>query len=117
MPYIHLLTTEAIGAAKEEAVLNALTAETSKITGKPAAVILAACQGGVSMRFAGTAGAAGPAAYISYKGIGVSEEQAPKLSSAFSAVLKMHLNVPQDRLYVVFENVKASMWGHNGSTF
>jgi phenylpyruvate tautomerase PptA (4-oxalocrotonate tautomerase family) len=28
-----------------------------------------------------------------------------------------HLGVPGDRTYIVFEDVKASMWGHDGKTF
>ena len=62
------------------------------------------------------AGSDAPAAFLEIKSIGL-----PRTLNAAAAALTVlvtnHLQVAPDRVFIVFNNVSPTHWGHNGDTF
>ena len=66
----------------------------------------------VPMTFAGNSE---PCACVESKSIGALKP--PAMTSAFCELIESRTGIPSNRIYVVFEDVKASSWGWNGNTF
>jgi phenylpyruvate tautomerase PptA (4-oxalocrotonate tautomerase family) len=83
-------------------------------TGKPEQYVLVTVKAEQPLLFAGSDA---PAAFLELKSIGYPADGVKKLASALSELVTTQLSIPGDRTYIVFEEVKASMWGHDGETF
>lgn len=63
-------------------------------------------------------GAHGPAAFVEVKSVGgLSREVNGELSTKICDLLQTHLNIPGERIYIVFQSISGDHWGWNGSTF
>ena len=111
MPLINL-RTNCSGPEDPNALLQQLSAALAKATGKPEAYVMTLFEGGVPMTFAGQSD---PCAYVEIKSIGALKPAA--MTSAFCELIEARTGIPADRIYVAFEDVKASSWGWNGNTF
>ena len=81
---------------------------------KPERVMMVTLEDEVGILFAGNRK---PAVYMELKGIGLDDALTAELSAALCALVAEILNIPGERVYVVFEDVQAKMWGVNGTTF
>ena len=95
-----------------ELLLQELSAELTKLTGKPEAYVMTMLQTGVPMTFAGSAE---PCAYIEIKSIGALRPS--EMSASFCELIQARTGIPAKRVYIGFEDVQASCWGWNGNTF
>ena len=67
---------------------------------------------GVPMTFAGSPE---PCAYVEVKSIGALRP--PAMTAAFCDLISARTGIAANRIYIGFEDVPASCWGWNGSTF
>ena len=95
-----------------ETLLQELSAELARLTGKPEAYVMTMLQTGVPMTFAGSTD---PCAYVEIKSIGALRPS--EMSSTFCELIQARTGIPARRVYIGFENVQASCWGWNGDTF
>ena len=95
-----------------EALLQALSAALAQQTGKPEAYVMTLLETAVPMTFAGSTE---PCAYEEIKSIGALKPAA--MTASFCALISSSTGLSSDRIYVAFEDVKASSWGWNGRTF
>jgi phenylpyruvate tautomerase len=111
MPLINVRTSlPAVDDAT--ALLQELSASLAEQTGKPEAYVMTLLETGVPMTFAGSAE---PCAYVEIKSIGALKP--PAMTAAFCRLISERTGIPADRVYIGFDDVKASQWGWNGRTF
>jgi phenylpyruvate tautomerase PptA (4-oxalocrotonate tautomerase family) len=111
MPLINVRTSlPAVDDATS--LLQDLSAELAEQTGKPEAYVMALLETAVPMTFAGSSD---PCAYVEIKSIGGLKPAA--MTAAFCELISARTSIHADRIYVAFEDVKASSWGWNGQTF
>jgi phenylpyruvate tautomerase PptA (4-oxalocrotonate tautomerase family) len=51
------------------------------------------------------------------KSIGYPASGVSPLAAALCRLVENHFTIPGDRIYIVFVDVKAAMWGQGGETF
>ena len=95
-----------------DALLRDLSATLADQTGKPEAYVMTMLESDVPMTFAGSND---PCAFIEIRSIGALKP--PSMTSAFSTLVHDKTGIALNRIYVAFDNVNASDWGWNGSTF
>ena len=111
MPLINVRTSLPCVDDADE-LLKALSATLAQQTGKPEAYVMTLLETAVPMTFAGTTE---PCAYVEIKSIGALKP--PAMTEAFCALISQRLSIPSSRIYIGFDDVKASAWGWNGKTF
>ena len=111
MPLINVRTSLA-SVEDADALLKQLSALLAQQTGKPEAYVMTLMETGVLMTFAGSTE---PCAYVEIKSIGALKP--PAMTAAFSDLISSRTGIPANRIYIGFDDVKASAWGWNGSTF
>ena len=94
------------------ALLKELSAALAQQTGKPESYVMTLLETAVPMTFAGSSE---PCAYVEIKSIGALKPAA--MTSAFCELIESRTGIPSTRIYVAFDDVKASCWGWNGNTF
>lgn len=111
VPLIHVRTS--LPALEDaSALLQDLSATLAAQTGKPEAYVMTLLETGLPMTFAGSDA---PCAYVQIRSIGALRPAA--MTAVFSELIRARTGIPADRLYIQFEDVKASDWGWNGRTF
>ena len=111
MPLINVRTS--LPALQDgPALLQELSSELASQTGKPEAYVMTLLELGVPMTFAGNHE---PCAYVEVKSIGALRPSA--MTAAFCELIQTRTGIPANRVYINFEDVHASCWGWNGSTF
>ena len=95
-----------------DALLQELSATLANQTGKPEAYVMTLLESDVPMTFAGSSD---PCAFIEIRSIGALKP--PAMTSAFCSLVNTKTGIPINRIYVAFDDVNASHWGWNGSTF
>lgn len=111
MPLINVRTSlPAVDDAT--ALLQQLSASLAEQTGKPESYVMTLLETGVPMTFAGSAE---PCAYVEIKSIGALKP--PAMTAAFCRLISERTGIAADRVYISFDDVKASQWGWNGRTF
>ncbi|NDD45042.1 MULTISPECIES: phenylpyruvate tautomerase MIF-related protein [unclassified Synechococcus] len=111
MPLINVRTS--LPAVKDgSALLQELSTALAEQTGKPEAYVMTLLETGVPMTFAGSAD---PCAYVEVKSIGALRP--PAMTAAFCELIQSRTGIPANRIYIGFDDVQASCWGWNGSTF
>ena len=111
MPLINVRTSLA-SVDEAEALLKQMSALLAEQTGKPEAYVMTLLETGVPMTFAGSTD---PCAYVEVKSIGALKP--PAMTAAFSELISARTDIPANRIYIGFDDVQASAWGWNGSTF
>ena len=111
MPLINVRTSlpEVTDSA---ALLKELSAALAQQTGKPESYVMTLLETAVPMTFAGSSEAC---AYVEIKSIGSLKPAA--MTSAFCELIESRTGISASRIYVAFDDVKASSWGWNGNTF
>ena len=114
MPYLVMQTNIAISDALSAALLSQLSSIMVNVTGKPERYVMVAVQENKLMLFGGNTQ---PLAYLECKSISLTASQAKAISVEVAELLKISLNICQDRIYIEFSNCAPEFWGWNGSTF
>ena len=84
----------------------------AELTGKPEIYVMTMIQRDKKMIFAGSDE---PCCFITVKSIG--SLTPPLISKSLCELIASKTNINTDRIYIEFNDVKASHWGFNGSTF
>jgi phenylpyruvate tautomerase len=116
MPLI-TVTTSAEPPAEEKAaaLLRDLSSTAARLLGKPEAYVMTCLAPRSRMTFAG---AFAPCCLVEIKSIGgLGGDRPTRLTDAVCTLVRDALGVPTDRVYVVFADVAATMWGFDGQTF
>tara|TARA_Y100001968_G_C18852686_1_gene478813 strand:+ start:38 stop:376 length:339 start_codon:yes stop_codon:yes gene_type:complete len=111
MPLIHLRTSHEINLDNKE-VMSDLSKLVSDLTNKPESYVMCILETNMNMYFSGNAN---PSCFIDIKSIGSLE---PKIiSKAICEYISNKLLIQKNRIYINFEDVRPSNWGHNATTF
>lgn len=115
MPLIKVQTSLPTPAATQvEALLKDLSASLASHLGKPESYVMTAFEGGVPMTFGGTTD---PVCYIEIKSVGTMGHKTKAMSQDFCSKVEQALGIPQNRIYIEFNDSPGGMWGWNGGTF
>ena len=111
MPLINVRTSLP-EVADSAALLKELSAALAQQTGKPESYVMTLLETAVPMTFAGSCD---PCAYVEVKSIGALKPSA--MTKAFCDLISKRTGIPSNRIYIGFDDVKATAWGWNGKTF
>ena len=111
MPLIHVRVSND-NIDNSDVLLKELSAELSRLTGKPEKYVMTSLQTDVLMTFAGTNA---PCCFVEIKSIGAIRPG--EMAYSFCELIASKTNIPSDRIYIQFEDIPASLWGWNGKTF
>lgn len=112
MPYLKLQTNKEIEDRK--GIVSKLSRVVAEETGKPESYVMVALENRVELSLGGNHE---PAVFMELKSIGLSSGQTGNISAALSQVITDYLDIPADRIYIVFASIDRKMWGWSGSTF
>ena len=114
MPLLKLETTVVLSEDKLKALLASLSKTVAETIGKPEQYVMVT----VSQAAMLMSSEPGDAAFVDVRSIGgLTDEVNRTLSQKICKLLNDSLEVPENRVYLNFTDVKASNWGWNGSTF
>ena len=114
MPLLKLETTVALSETKRNALLGSLSKLVAEGIGKPEQYVLVTAQHTPMLM----SGKPGDAAFVDIRSIGgLSGDVNCRLSQKVCEVLKEHLSIAPERVYLNFTDVKATHWGWNAATF
>ncbi len=106
---IHTSSTTKVDTRKLLIDLSSLLAE---LTNKPESYVMVIFKNNLDMTFAGSHE---PCAYVEVKSIG--SIQSKLISSTLCKFITDEIGVEPSRIYIHIEDVKATNWGYNSSTF
>lgn len=116
MPLVNVYTS-AQPPAEEKAngLLRDLSLTSARLLGKPESYVMTCLVPRADMTFGGSSE---PSCLVEIKSIGgLTPECTARLSEAVSLLLHDGLGVPLNRIYIVFADVPAHLWGFDGATF
>lgn len=114
MPYLKIQTNLPLTEKAEQSVLQSASKLVSTELGKPEEFVMVALEPDTPMLFAGSDA---PVAFLELKSIALPAARTKGLSQALCNLIKDHLSIPLDRVYIKFIDVNHSMWGWKGDTF
>jgi len=112
MPYLKITTNKKVENKKE--LLDSFTKKIAKALEKPEKYFMTSLEDNTQIYFQGDFQ---PAAFVELRSIGLPENKTAELSKKICDMVEEHLNVPEERVYINFVDIKNTMWGWNGSTF
>lgn len=116
MPLIQLETSCDLSSQdKKQSIVKTLSRLTAEGTGKPERYVMASIRDNVTMMFGGQTD---PCALLTIKSIGgLNQTVNQSLSEQIAEALEDELAIPQDHIYLTFEELAPTHWGWNGKTF
>lgn len=114
MPYLKIQTNLPLTEKAEQGILKSASLLVARELEKPEEFVMVALQPDTPMLFAGSDA---PVAFLELKSIALPPAKTKPLSHALCSLIKEHLGIPMERIYVKFIDVKHSMWGWKGDTF
>ena len=116
MPLIQLDTScDLSDQNKKQSVVKALSRIATEGTGKPEQYVMACIHDNMPMMMSGQSG---PCALVTVKAIGgLSKTVNQTVAAQVSQMLQKELAIPQNRVYVTFEELNGANWAWNGKTF
>lgn len=109
MPYINITTSEKVDNKK--LLLKEITILISSLTNKSKKFVMAKIVDNSEMYFENER----PCCFLEIKSIGALNPS--EMAKPISNFVYEKIGVPIDKIYISFEDVPASMWAWNGSTF
>ena len=101
--------------AQRDALLRDVSSTLARLLGKPEAYVMTCLAPRSPMTFAGSPD---PACLVEVKSIGaLAPQSTARLSEALCKRIQEGLGVPTNRVFVVFTDVPAHLWGFDGATF
>ena len=114
MPLLKVVTS-APAPPDPDALLQALSHLLARELGKPESYVMTCLEPRARMTFGGSAA---PACQVEIASVGtLTRELTSQLSRSVTAEVSRALDVPADRVYIVFTDVRPHMWGYGGDTF
>ncbi len=116
MPLIRLDTSFSFpDPDRKQAFAKMLSKTAAEGTGKPEQYVMACIQDNLAMTMSG---ASGPCALVTVKAIGgLNKSVNQTLAAKVSQLLQKELKIPQNRIYVTFEELAPTHWAWDGKTF
>jgi phenylpyruvate tautomerase PptA (4-oxalocrotonate tautomerase family) len=116
MPLIQLETSHDLSDQdKRQSLVKTLSRLTAEGTGKSERYVMASIRDRVAMTFGGQVD---PCALVTIKSIGgLNPTVNQTLARQITEALEAELAIPQDRIYLTFEELAPTHWGWNGKTF
>jgi len=115
MPYMTIKTNLELAPESRQSLLEDGVKLVSGLLGKPERYTMVGLEDGLAMQFDGDA--ARPLAFVELKSIGLPEQDTGRLSAGVGNWIEQALNIPAERVYIVFASVERHMWGWNRATF
>ncbi|PNR99170.1 hypothetical protein X927_05995 [Petrotoga mexicana DSM 14811] len=112
MPYLKVTTNKKID--NKEELTRILSREVANALGKPEMYFMVSLEDTAHIQFQGSSDLA---AFVELRSIGLPESQTKDLSKVLCQLLEQQLNIPKDRVYINFLDIKNTMWGWKGDTF
>ena len=116
MPLIQLDTSCTLSDPdKRQSIAKALSRLAAEGIGKPEQYVMACLHDNVAMTLGGSTG---PCALVTVKSIGgLNKAVNQTLATQVCQMLQKELAIPQNRVYLTFEDVAPTHWAWNGKTF
>jgi phenylpyruvate tautomerase len=116
MPLVQVFTSAPLpGGSSTPALLGDLSRLLAQRFGKPERWVMTCLVPDLAMTFGGTPA---PAAFVAVKNIGkMTPADSATLSRDLCGRIGQALGVPEDRIYIHFEDAVDYLWGWNGGTF
>lgn len=112
MPCLKIKTNHRVSGQND--LMDRAAETVCSVLSKPREVMMVVLEDEAGISFAGTRRTA---AYMELKGINLDDSLTGTLSAELCSLVAENLDIPQDRIYIVFESVDRKMWGVNGTTF
>ena len=96
----------------QDSLLKELSKKLSVLTSKPEKYVMTLLENNLPMTFSGNNQ---PCCFIEIKSIGSLDPA--RMSEVISNLISEKTQIPIDRIYINFEDIKANKWGFNGGTF
>jgi phenylpyruvate tautomerase PptA (4-oxalocrotonate tautomerase family) len=113
MPYLKIQTNLPIGKKSQQTILRNASRLIAIELEKPEGMVMVALEDDTAMLFAGSDD---PVAFLELKSVGLPGRRTKQLSRALCQLIKEHLGITSDRVYVKFIDVNRGMWGWKGDT-
>ncbi len=114
MPFLRIQTNTEPDVAAIRGLLTQASQLVSRELGKPERYVMVAVDAGSPMLFAGEDS---PLAYLELKSIGLPKSATESLSRALCGLMREHIGISPDRVYIEFTDAPRQMWGWNEGTF
>jgi len=114
MPYLNIVTNSGVGGEAGRMLIAAASRAVAETLGKDERYVMVTLEAGTPMLFGGDDA---PAAFLDLRSIGLPEDRAAPLSEALSEVIRTHLSIPPERVYLNVAAVPRALWGWKGGTF
>ncbi len=114
MPVLMIQTNATLNQAAKSGFLQQASSTVASMLGKPERYVMVILEHNPDMLFSGTDT---PFAYLELKSIGLPSSRTGEFSAILSSLLREHLNIPADRIYIEFADAQRHMWGWNSGTF
>ena len=109
MPYISISISEKVEDKKK--LLEEITTLISSLTNKSKRFVMAKIDDNSEMYFADES----PCCFLEIKSIGSLNPS--EMAKPINDFVYEKMKIPQDKIYISFEDLSASMWAWNGRTF
>lgn len=113
MPVVTVSTNVTLSADQSQRILTELTEFVVRELNKPKAYVQAQIQGGCQMQFNGTSDRC---AFVELRAVNFPKDRAGVLTDQLTQLLKNHLQLQSDRVFINFLDVPPQLWGWNGAT-
>jgi len=114
MPLLTIQTNLPLSADKSDILLHALTDLVVREMNKPLEYVQVLIEADATLHFAGSGDAS---AFVELRALDFATDQAKPLSAVICKLLKDHLNIPPERVFINFFNIPRPLWGWNATTF
>jgi len=114
MPFLKIQTNANIEDAAEKKFMKDLNQLLASHLGKPQDYIMILVEPDLKLTFAGSDK---KCAWVELRSLGLTEAQGKPLSAAICKLLKEHLYISPDRIYIAMSDHPRALWGHNETTF
>lgn len=114
MPFLLIKTNINLDDTVSFALTNYASKVVAEALGKPESYVMVnVCPDEYMSMGAKTA----PCVYMELKSVALQPTETPRLSQVLTKMVGDRLNVPANRVYIVFRSVPGNLWGYNGKTF
>ena len=114
MPYFSIETNQAIDQASNRELLHKTSSFIAELLGKPESYIMISIKSEILLNFAGSDE---PTAFVRLKSIGLPKERCTEFSKKICGFVERELEIPPNRVFIDFKDLKREMFGWNGKTF
>lgn len=111
MSYLKIQTNKPVRKKTGREILKTASELVAVELGKPKELVMVALQPDTEMLFAGSDR---PVAFLELKSVGVPKRKMKQLCRSLSALINLHLGIPDERVYVKIIDVPHGMWGWKG---